>query len=63
MFLEQYLFNSRVNLIVYHKCFYSIKSSINPVCILVQHFILFTIEYRMVFSMATYQISIVYKHF
>ena len=42
----------RVSLITYHKHFHSTKGYTNPVCILVQHFILFTMGYRMVFKMA-----------
>ena len=50
----------RVNLITYHKYFYSTMGNTSLVCILVQHSILFTIGYRMVFNTA---ISIVYKCF
>ena len=47
----------RVSLITYHKHFHSAKGHTNPVCILVWHFILFTMEYRMVFNMAIYIID------
>ena len=50
----------RVSLITYHKHFHNTKGNTNPVCILVWHFILFTIGYTMVFTMA---ISIVYQCF
>ena len=55
------LFSLRVNLNIYHKDFYNTKHNTNSVCILVQHFILFTIECRMIFSMAIYKMFIVYK--
>ena len=49
----------KVSLITYHKYPHSTKGNTNPVYILVWHSILFTIGYRMVFSMA---ISIIYRH-
>ena len=50
----------RVSLITYHKHPHSIKDNTNPVRIFMQHSVIFTMGYRMVFSTA---ISIVYKHF
>ena len=57
--IESYVQNNitlKVNLIIYHKH----SGNTNPVCILVQHFFLFTMGYKMVSSMA---ISIVYRCF
>ena len=50
----------RVSLITYHKHFHSTKGNTNPICILVWHFILFIMGYRLVFNTA---ISIVDKCF
>ena len=46
---------SRVGPIIFEEMYlHSTKGNTNPVCVLVQHFILFTIECRMVFKTAVF---------